>query len=880
VRWHAARIAPPLSRIFVATDSLGAEPSRPRNVLPLERIPLSQSNAAAQAVFAGAGEMRARCRALDWAATPLGPVESWPQSLRTAASVTLGSRFPSILAWGPRRVQIYNDAYATLIGPRHPGALGRPTHETWPELREVQEPLFARVFAGETVELDDAPYALPRGDGVEERRFDAAFVPVRAEDGAVGGSLSTVFDVTGRAAARTAAAEHARLLAELQGERSLLRTVLDQLPVAVVIAEAGTGRVLTANAAAVEIWGAARPRTASVEAYSAEWRGWHPDGRPIASHEWPLARAVLHGERVRDWPCETERGDGTRVPIEISAAPVHDAAGSRTAAVAVITDVGERERATRENERLLAALRVEQARLEAVFRQAPSFLAVVRGQRHVFELANEAYQRLVGRTDLVGRTVREALPELEGQPFEAILDGVLRTGTPWIGREVRVLLSRTPGAPPEETFVDTSYLPLLEADGSVGGVIAHGMEVTDHVRARRALEASRAEAEALAERLAASEARFRDVFQQAPVAVAVMEGPRHVYSLVTPQYQALVGDRPLRGRALLDAIPEMREQPYPALIAEVFRTGEPVSLAEQVVRLDRDGDGAPEEYVYNLRYTPLRDVSGEVYAVASAAVDVTPQVHARRQLEAARGTAERAQAEAEQANRAKSEFLAVMSHELRTPLNAIGGYAELLEMGIRGPVNQAQRKDLQRIQTSQRHLLGLINEVLNYTRLEAGIVHYDLEDVWLGEALAAAEGLVAPQMRAKGLTLAVASCPPALRARADAEKLRQVLVNLLSNALKFTDRGGRVEMEADAHGGGVRIRVRDTGIGIPPEKREAIFEPFVQVRSDLTRTAEGTGLGLAISRDLARGMGGDLTMESTVGAGSTFTLTLPCATGD
>jgi signal transduction histidine kinase len=219
----------------------------------------------------------------------------------------------------------------------------------------------------------------------------------------------------------------------------------------------------------------------------------------------------------------------------------------------------------------------------------------------------------------------------------------------------------------------------------------------------------------------------------------------------------------------------------------------------------------------------------------------------------------------------------VMSHELRTPLNAIGGYAELLEMGIRGPVTSQQADDLRRIQTSQRHLLGLINEVLNYAKLETGTVQYDVADVPMRESLIAAESLVAPQARTNGLVLTLLSCDAASTVRADAEKLRQILVNLLSNAIKFTPAGGRVEMSCSAEGDMGVIRVRDTGIGIPEDKLQAIFDPFVQVRSDLTRPHEGTGLGLAISRDLARGMGGDLTVESEVDVGSTFTLILPLA---
>jgi signal transduction histidine kinase len=239
------------------------------------------------------------------------------------------------------------------------------------------------------------------------------------------------------------------------------------------------------------------------------------------------------------------------------------------------------------------------------------------------------------------------------------------------------------------------------------------------------------------------------------------------------------------------------------------------------------------------------------------------------------GQYEEARAEADAANRAKGEFLSVMSHELRTPLNAIGGYTELIEMGIRGPVTPAQRTDLERIRLSQKHLLGLVNEVLNYTKLETGTVEYDIQDVPVREALVAAETLVAPQAGAKGLELITGETERFLSVRADADKLRQILVNLLSNAVKFTHRGGRIHLGCERAGECICFSVRDTGVGIPADKVAAVFEPFVQVRSDLTRTEEGTGLGLAISRQLARGMGGNLVVESTPGAGSVFTLKLP-----
>jgi signal transduction histidine kinase len=193
-------------------------------------------------------------------------------------------------------------------------------------------------------------------------------------------------------------------------------------------------------------------------------------------------------------------------------------------------------------------------------------------------------------------------------------------------------------------------------------------------------------------------------------------------------------------------------------------------------------------------------------------------------------------------------------------------------------VTAAQQEDLARIQQSQQHLLGLINSVLNYAKLEAGRVAYDLAEVRLAAAVAAVEALVSPQMRAKGLDFAVPACEPGLAALADAEKLRQIVLNLLSNATKFTPAGGRIAVECGEDGAGrVFVRVTDTGVGIAPEQLESVFDPFVQVGRRLTTPGEGVGLGLAISRDLARGMGGDLSAESAPGAGSAFTLTLPAA---
>ena len=243
---------------------------------------------------------------------------------------------------------------------------------------------------------------------------------------------------------------------------------------------------------------------------------------------------------------------------------------------------------------------------------------------------------------------------------------------------------------------------------------------------------------------------------------------------------------------------------------------------------------------------------------------------------------DRQRAAADDANRAKSAFLAVMSHELRTPLNAIGGYVQLMEMGIHGPVTSEQREALDRVARSQKHLLRLINDVLELARIESGRVDFVLETVDLAGLMADVTPMVEPQMDAKELVFTV-RVAPGRAARADREKLQQIVINLLSNALKFTPPGGTVSVGLARRTGEpemLLLSVADSGIGIPPEKQAQVFEPFVQVDMSRTRRSEGSGLGLAISRDLARGMGGDLTVQSEVGKGSTFTLWLPAADED
>ena len=326
------------------------------------------------------------------------------------------------------------------------------------------------------------------------------------------------------------------------------------------------------------------------------------------------------------------------------------------------------------------------------------------------------------------------------------------------------------------------------------------------------------------------------------------------------------------------------------------KSGEDVAVLANAIRRERNGEWITDAVLFRLverrkfedALLGSKRLAEESTAVANALRLEAESANERlerqaieleltqEQLMLQAAELERQRTIADDANRAKSSFLAMMSHELRTPLNAIGGYVQLLEMGVHGPVNEAQIEALGRVTRSQQHLLRLINDLLNLARIESGRIEYDLQAISLDDVVQATLPMIEPQLAARGLRYEL-NVPPELRAQADREKVEQILLNLLSNASKFTPAGGCVSVDAGIAIDSdeiVELRVRDTGVGIPENRLEAIFDPFVQVESSKAGRVEGSGLGLSISREMARGMGGDIVAESELGVGSTFEIRL------
>ena len=566
-----------------------------------------------------------------------------------------------------------------------------------------------------------------------------------------------------------------------------------------------------------------------------------------------------------------------------------------------------------------------QEALRRSVQEAPLPFAITRGGEHTLVYANSAFLRLAGvpRRSALGTRVAAAFPAPQRRPLSVILDRAYRD-------RIEILDERIPAPAGDTVDWQCSVWPVIAEDG---GTEALGIEIRESSPPDPALELHRQVAErmllgALRERgLAedAEDARRRAAFlaeagrvfaesldQTSTLAaltklalptlgtwciVDVLEEGGAIHRLgiyhPDPAKQELAQEleaswKPEPGDPF--GAPAMLRDPRTVAITEGIEPTLSATAhgAQNLEILRQLGIGslltvpllARERLLGAITFvSPLRGVS-----YRSEDVQLAEELAARGAL-----ALDNAQTHdlalvlkrsAETANRAKGAFLAAMSHELRTPLNAIGGYIDILDMGLRGPVTEKQHADFARVKTNQRHLALLITEILTFARVGSGGMPYAVSDVKGCDVLRHAVELIEPLIAQRGLVFDGISGDTNIVARADPEKVTQILVNLLSNAIKFTPEGGHIGAQCAAVGDTVALRVSDTGPGIAPEKLEAIFEPFVQLEEGLADRAAGIGLGLAISRDLARAMKGNLLVESTEGQGSRFTLVLPRTTDE
>ncbi|WP_165069417.1 PAS domain-containing protein [Paludisphaera rhizosphaerae] len=498
--------------------------------------------------------------------------------------------------------------------------------------------------------------------------------------------------------------------------------------------------------------------------------------------------------------------------------------------------------AERERERLLSSLNQERANLEAVVQSAPAFICTLRGPDHVFTLANRLYYEMVGDRDLIGRPVREAFPDLEGQGFFELLDQVFRSGEPFVGKEMPILFRRDGGAI-ERRFLNFVYQAVIEGDGVVSGIFVHGVDVTDMVVAR--------------ETVRDSEARFRQLADAMPQAVwaARSDGTVDYFNRKWREY----GDYPegvLGGPRWARIIhPDDVDRARDAW-QESVRTGRPFEVE---YRLRRASDGTHRWHLG--RALPIEDSRGRIVRWFGTNTDVDDVKRLSEALQ--------------QADRRKDEFLATLAHELRNPLAPLSNGLQLLELG---QAADAARSTIGMMTRQLGHMVHLIDDLMDVARVRSGKISLRKQRVEL-QAVAAGAVEAGRQYIEAGRHELTATMPPEpIPLDADPTRLTQVISNLLNNAAKYTEPGGRIDLTVTREGAEAVVSVRDTGVGIAPEMLPKVFDMFTQVDASLHRAQGGLGVGLTIVRRLVEMHGGRIEVRSEgVGKGSEFRVHLPIA---
>lgn len=636
------------------------------------------------------GETGALMRSHDWSASPLGDPTQWPQSLRLATGLPLHSKFPMFVAWGKELGFLYNDAYAEILGNKHPAALGKRFQEVWSEIWDDIHPLIERAMAGEAIYRENL-LLMVRRRGVEEKAwFTFSYSPVHDEAGAVAGMYCAVTETT--------------------------HQVLAQL------------------------------------------------------------------NRLQ-----------------------------------------------------------EVDRLRHLFEQAPGLMAIYRGPDHVIELVNSAYRQLVGQRDLVGRPVREALPEVEGQGFFELMDKVYRTGEAVTGREVPINLRRQPDGTLQQRFVDFLFQSVKDDTGRVAGIFVQGTDVTDSVIATLALRES--------------EQRLRQLANTIPhlAWMADSDGWIHWYNDRWYEYTGTTLEQ-MQGWGW-QSIHDPEKLPH---MMEVWKTSIETGVPFETTFPLRGADGTYRTFF--TRAAPLRDAAGRIIQWFGTNTDVTPLEQAHDDLRLA--------------NRRKDEFLAMLAHELRNPLAPINTAAELLSMNALDAERVRQTSGI--IIRQVGHMTQLVDDLLDVSRVTRGLVTLHKETLDVSGVVAEAVEQVQSMVREKRQRLTVQIPDRPVFLAGDRTRLIQVVANILNNAAKYTPENGNIVLAVAVREPRIEISVRDDGTGMTPALLPHVFDLFTHAERSPARSQGGLGLGLALVKSLVELHGGSVHAHSDgPNRGSTFSVVLP-----
>ncbi|GAC1314371.1 MAG: hypothetical protein NVSMB24_38910 [Mucilaginibacter sp.] len=771
----------------------------------------------------GGGAMGDLIRALDWSQTPVGPVATWPSSLRMAVSIMLSTPFPMYIAWGKEYTQLYNDGYRPILGStKHPQAMGISTKQTFSEIWHIIGSMFDGVMKGEAVGFPNFMLPLDRNGYIEECYFDFSYSPIYCEDGDVGGVLVTVIEVTEKLKALNSLKETQTKLeqaqAEAENQRDRLKRFFMQAPAAICVTD---GPEL--------VFELVNP------AYQQFFPGRKLLGKPVFEalpeiKGQPIADVLTNVYRTG----ETFQGDGLLIPLaRYDGGPIEDRyfnfiyqprfnTSNEVDGILVfafeVTDMIIGKRLLEDSEK----------RFRLMVEQSPVPMLVTRGEDMVFEEINAPMLELIDRDiSIKGKPAYDVMPELQGQAIMDHLYNTYRTGEIWTGLEQPIIIKRN--GRNKQGYYNISYKPLIE-NGRITGVLQSAVDITEHVESRQKLKESSENFKLLADNM--SQLAW----------IGDENGSLYWYNQRWYDFTGTTFEE-MQGWGWEKVHHPDHLQRIINKWVSYIKKGE---VWEDTFPL-RSKEG---EYRWFLsRATPLKDTDGKVIRWFGTNTDIT----AHRELE-----------------QQKDDFLSIASHELKTPITTLKASLQLLERIKDNPPPKMLPKLVSQSNKSMQKISSLVEDLLNVTKVNHGQLELSKSDFKLSDLLNTCCG----DIRLEGKYQLVVQGDLELEVNADEHQIEQVMVNFVSNAIKYGPDSRIIYLKIERKDNFARVSVQDFGPGIPKDKLKYLFDRYYRATQSNLQVS-GLGLGLFICSEIVKRHGGQIGVESEVGRGSSFWFTIP-----
>jgi PAS domain S-box-containing protein len=802
------------------------------------------------------GEMGALTRAYDWSITPVGPVDKWPQALKTTVGIVLHSEFPMFLWWGEEMIQFYNDAYRPSLGEegKHPRALGQRAVECWPEIWDIIYPLIEQVkTSNKSFFLEDQLIPIFRNGRIEDVYWTFTYSSVIGDTGNIDGVLVICNETTKRV----------NTLRELEKSRKSLslseenlKNIILQAPVAMCILKGPKHLVEIANDRMFTLWGKTRDAMLDRPIFEELVVNNHEDFVHLLNQVYTTGEThTAYGAPVTIYRDE----DADTVYLHFVYEPFREGDGSISGVMVVAIDVTQEMDAHRR-------LEESENKFRSLVQSAPFPIGVYEGREMRITMLNQAIIDVWGKGgNLLGKTYAEALPELANQEIFPQLDRVFTTGIPFHTRNQRVDL--VVDGVLQSYYFNYSFTPLFDSNGRVYGVMNTAADVTDLNLAKLKVEKS--------------ELNFRNMVKQSPVAMCILTGPDHVVEVANDLMLEIWGksEETTMNKPIFEGLPDARGQGLEELLDHVYNTGESFVANERPVQLNRNGQ---LETVYqNFVYEPYRDSNDNILGVLAISVDVTPQVLARQKIEEI--VKERTES-LRRTNAELSQFAYITSHDLQEPARKIRTFIEMLSNSLGDDINGRAKTFLTKIELASTRMLTLIRDVLAFSQLSE--YSFEFRNVDLNEVLSEVKNDFELLLEQKDCTIEADTLPVI---QAIPVQMSQLFSNLVSNALKFSQPGNRnclyihvtfpdqdtladfVQLKSACYY--CRLDFIDSGIGFNQNNAIQIFDIFQRLHS--RSEYQGTGIGLAMCKKIVENHGGVIFATSKIGEGATFSVVLP-----